>query len=140
MDTNKIEMLNDFRIRDKFSVNAWHERGLNPSDEKLSQQMNSLFTHCADNLIIALKNKRSQIEISNILKSELKKFNNLDYDTEEGEFITDLFQEIASILEIDIRKDIGEWLYGSLASTLLKDFLSQPKKGAIETLSQPCTK
>ncbi|MEI9946453.1 MAG: hypothetical protein WDN26_19810 [Chitinophagaceae bacterium] len=73
------------------------------------------------------------------MKQDLSKFNKLDYDTEEKEFICDLFHELSTIADIDFKDDLNKWLYGSVLTTLLKlKNILNPEK-IVETLTQPCT-
>jgi DNA-directed RNA polymerase subunit M/transcription elongation factor TFIIS len=74
-----------------------------------------------------------------VLKQELSNFNKLDYDTEEKEFICDLFHELTTIINIDLKDNLNKWLYGSFLTSLMKvKSILSPEK-IIETLRQPCT-
>jgi hypothetical protein len=62
-----------------------------------------------------------------------------DFDTEEKEFICDLFFELAQILNIDFKDNLSKWLYGSALSTLMKiQAVLNPTK-VEQTISQICT-
>lgn len=142
MQTEQIQVdrLIEFKQRDKFSSTAWNDRGLNPSSDELCQQLKALFNSCADNLLEAINKKYSSRQLKKVLKNELSNFNKLEYDTEEKEFIVDLFHELSTIISIDFKDNLNKWMYGSILTTLLKiNKVLRPEK-IIETLRQPCTK
>jgi len=139
-EQTQLDKLALFKQRDKFSSSAWNDRGLNSSSNELCQRLTQLFNLCAENLIEAVNNKYSSKQLKTVLKAGLSRFNKFDYDTEEKEFICDLFYELATIINIDFKDNLSKWLYGSTLTTLLKiqKFLKPDK--VIETLSQPCSK
>jgi len=140
IEQSQIDRLIEFKRRDKFSSAAWNERGLNPSSNELCQQLKVLFNSSVDNLVEAIDKKYSDRQLKTVLKNELSKFNKLDYDTEEKEFIVDLFHELSNIVKIDFKDSLNKWMYGSILTTLLKiNKVIRPEK-IIETLKQPCTK
>ncbi|MBO9660716.1 MAG: DUF4844 domain-containing protein [Chitinophagaceae bacterium] len=118
--TEQIEALKEFIARDKFSNEAWNKRGLNPSAPEMSSFLGSFFNECASNLILKLESgtKRSLLKL--YLKSSLRSLNKYDYDTEEREFIFDLFMELAHITGVDIRRLMNRWLYGYMLVFLLE--------------------
>ena len=118
--TEQVEALKQFIARDKFSHEAWNERGLNPSAPEMSSFLGSFFNNCASNLILKLESgtKRSLLKL--YLKSSLRGLNKYDYDTEEKEFIFDLFMELAHIAGVDIRRLMNRWLYGYVLVFLLE--------------------
>jgi hypothetical protein len=139
-DIQKIDKLVDFKQRNKFSIQAWDERGLNPSNDEVGQQLTLFFNSSSDKLISGIKSEKSTQQLKSILKSELSSLNKSDYDTEEKEFISDLFNELAKIIEIDFNDNLNKWLYGSVLTTLMKiKNLIRPEK-IVETLKHSCTK
>jgi hypothetical protein len=137
---NTVDKLLSFKQRDKFSQSAWNKRGLNPSSPELCSQMTKLFDLCADNLIKATEDKHTSRQLKSVLKAGLGNFNKLDYDTEEKEFICDLFHELATIVNVDFNENLNRWLYGSVLTTLMKmQKILKPEK-IVQTLRQPCTK
>jgi len=74
------------------------------------------------------------------LKRSLQLFHKSEYDTEEKEFICELFTELAGIVKVDINKELNIWLYGrlSVSAQKLLDLLNSER--IIETIGQPCTK
>ena len=82
--------------------------------------MTRLFNLCADNLIKAKNDNYSSRKLKAVLKAGLSNFNKLDYDTEEKEFICDIFHELATIVNIDFNENLNKWLYGSFLITLMK--------------------
>jgi hypothetical protein len=138
LQQDKIGQLTSFRQRDKFSTQAWNERGLNPSSTELSSRLTQLFDECATALIEAVQSNKSEKLLESVLKEQLSNFNKRDYDTEEKEFICDLSYELAQILKIDSADNISRWLYGSTLTTLLKiQARSNPKK-VLDTIHQTC--
>lgn len=137
-EQSQIKKLIEFKQKDKFSTKAWNDRGLNPSCNELCNKLTQLFNSSANNLINAVNSNSSSRQLKFILKQDLSKFNKLDYDTEEKEFICDLFHELSTIINIDFKDDLNKWLYGSVLTTLLKlkNILNSEK--IVETLKQPC--
>jgi hypothetical protein len=134
-----IDKLVEFKQRDKFSVKAWKDKGLNPSDDELCQKLTLLFNTAADNLMNAIHLKYSGRQLKATLKNELYRFNKLEYDTEEKEFICALFYELSTITNIEFKDHLNSWLYGYFLSTLLKiKNLLNPER-IIDTIKQPCT-
>ena len=132
-----IEKLKRFREKNKFSDSEWEKRGLNPSDSDLCLKMENLFNGCTDSLINSVENNNNQRKIKKSLKNGLQKFDKLDYDTEEREFIFELSQ----IVDIDIKNELNNWLYGFGLNAMIKviSAFKKPDK-IVETLSQNCTK
>jgi hypothetical protein len=140
MQKNQVDKLLLFKQRDKFSQAVWNDRGLNPSSTELCNELTRLFDLCADDLIKAINEEYSGRQLKSVLKTGLSNFNKLDYDTEEKEFICDLFHELATIVNIDFTGNLNKWLYGSILTTLMRiQKVLKPEK-IINTLKQPCTK
>jgi hypothetical protein len=135
MVLNQIEQINLFRIREKFSDQAWNERGLNPSDPEVCSKLTRLFDEVCQDLLGKMNKGCTKKEIKAVLKSGLKKFARKEYDTEEREFICDLFFELATILEIEFKEEISIWLYGRALTFLQK---LQKERKALETFVQEC--
>jgi hypothetical protein len=139
-EQSQVDKLLLFKQRDKFSLSVWNDRGLNPSSVELCEQLTRLFNSSADNLIKAINNKCSEKQLKSVLKSELGNFNKFGYDTEEKEFICDLFHELATIVNVDFNDGLNKWLYGSTLTALMKiQKILKPEK-IVKTLKQPCTK
>lgn len=136
----KISKLTEFIQRDKFSLLSWKERGLNPSSDELCQYLNSFFDDSADLLISKLRTHGSVKQLKQALKTQLTSLDKAQYDTEEIEFICDLFHELSIIIEVDFKDNLNSWLYGSLLTTLMKiQRIIRPER-ILETLRQPCNK
>lgn len=136
---SQIDRLIEFRQRDKFSTKAWNDRGLNPSSNELCENLTQLFNSSVDNLINAINSSSSSRQLKTVLNQELSKFNKLDYETEEKEFICELFQELATITNIDFKDNLNKWLYGSFLTTLLKIKNALNPEKIVDTIRQPCT-
>lgn len=137
-EQNKVDRLTAFRQRDKFSEEAWNNRGLYPPASELSATLTDLFNRCADTLIDAVRNNASENQLKTILQSQLSSFNPQDYDTEEREFICELFFELSQILNIDFADNAMEWLYGSDIANSMKEYATINPPTVVETLHQTC--
>ena len=136
---NQIDLLIAFKDRDKFSTKAWNEKGLNPSSEEVSMRVSEVFNTCAKQLISAISKKSSDSELRSIILTNLKSIEKLDYDTEEREFVCDLFYELADFIKVSIKDDLYNWLYRfdkDVSLAITKHFKPQE---IIETRTQPCT-
>lgn len=139
MENDVIEKLKKIRQKDKFSVTEWNKRGLNPSSTDLCIKMETLLNGCIDELMDCnFKDKKNS---KKVLKNGLLKFNKLDYDTEEKEFIADYFCELADIMKLDFKNDLNSWLYGSILNSLFKlSNLFRKSEKVQNTISQNCEK
>ena len=135
-----LDRLAEFQRRDHFSHAAWEARGLNPSDEGLSRDLRSFFQDGAKELGHAVQAGQSQRKMKAMLLEGLGQLNKMQYDTEEREFIVDVFLELASIIGVNIRNDLSRWLYGGLLTALLAAGRFLRPERVVETRSQPCTK
>lgn len=126
-----IEKLIDFKNHDKFSDEAWEERGLNPSDENICNQLNVIFDETTQELVENLNSGVESNALHETVKKNLNAIDHLGFDTEEREFICDLFFELAEIMSIDISSDLQNWMYGS-------DFPPPQIEPSERTLSQIC--
>jgi hypothetical protein len=137
-EQNKVDQLTAFRDRDKFSDNAWNNRGLYPPDSEISLTLTSLFNSCADILIDAVQKNSSQKALESLLQSQLSKFNQLDYDTEEKEFICELFFELSQILNIEFADNAMTWLYGSEIAQSMREQIEMNPPTVLDTIHQTC--
>jgi len=136
-----LDKLGNFKDLKKFSNSAWEERGLNPSENEMSDKLEKLFYNCADELINAIKSNFTSRQLKIILNKKLASLNSFDFDAEEREFICDTFEKLSKIVSINFKDNLNGWLYGSVLSNLFKltSFL-KGKNSFKETLSQDCTK
>ncbi len=134
-----LDQLTRFQEQDLFDAAAWQARGLNPSADDQSRELTSFFHDCAAALAEAVKAGRSGRQLKAILTAALAQLDKARYDTEEREFIADLFGELAAIVGADLRGPVSRWLYGPVLSVLLAvGRLFRPER-VIETFSQSCT-
>lgn len=135
-----LDQLNALRTLDKFSDSAWEQRGLNPSNIEICNQLQNLFDDCADNLIEATNSDFKPRQLKRILKSWLACVNRYQYDTEEREFICHYFDQLSKIVSVDFKDNLNSWLYGNVINTLFKmtSFFKRKVK-IVETLTQNCT-
>jgi hypothetical protein len=136
---NQLEQLMAFKQRDKFSVQAWNERGLNPSGDEVCRQMASRFDACTDALIAAINKNASARRLKGILKESLLAFPKSEYDTEERGFICDLFFELSAIVNVNFKDNLNGWMHGWILVALMKiSRVLRPEK-VIDTISQTCS-
>lgn len=141
MGDEKLEKLQFLLDKKKFADSEWENRGLNPSDSDLCEYMESKFNSCLRSIINFIKINPPGKLLKKELIKELNSFDKFKFDTEEKEFICDVFHEISEIINVDFKNELNKWLYGSLLNYFFK--VSQFLKGKekiIETLSQTCTK
>ena len=127
-----IDKFLTFKRRNKFSAEVWIERGLNPSNDAICKHLTDFFDSCTDKVISGINNKLSNEQIKHLLEKELVNLNRSDFDTEEREFICDLFFELASYINIYVNDLLGMWMYGFIPE--------RKKRKIIEIIKQPCTR
>jgi hypothetical protein len=137
-EQSKVDQLTAFRNREKFSNQAWNNRGLYPPDSEISLTLADLFKSCADTLIDAVEKNSSEKVLKSVLESQLSNFNQLDYDTEEKEFICDLFFELSQILNIDFADSAMTWLYGAEIAQSMQDQIKLNPPTVLDTIHQTC--
>ena len=138
-NSNIVSKLKVFRQRDKFSVEGWNSRELNPSSDELCERLTFLFNDCADALIEAVGRQCSDRQLKSILTQHLNGLNRRDFDTEEREFIADLFYELSKILNIGFKHKLNSWMYGPVLAGLIGIIaMIRGKEKVVETLSQDC--
>lgn len=136
-ETNIKASLIAYKQKNKFSDDAWESRGLIAPDIDLCKEMQLTVNEVIDNLLETIDSDNAAKSAKNILKNGLKLFDKIGFDTEEKEFIGDVFFELSNIVGINISSDLNKWLYGPLMNTLIK--LSKLKsEKIIKTLKQPC--
>lgn len=141
MNEQLIKNLKEFRHKHKFADSEWEKRGLNPSDSDLCLKMETILNDCVDSLIDLVSQNKSVKLIKKELMTGLGRFNKMDYDTEEKEFICDYFYELSQMLNVDFKNNLNNWLYGFGLNAFMKVISAFKRpKNVIETLSQECTK
>lgn len=141
MNNSKVNRLQFLLDKKKFADIEWDNRGLNPSDSDLCEYMESRFNMCLTSLIILVKNNSSNRTLKRELNKGLKTFERFNFDTEEREFICDLFYVISKEIEVDFKNELNSWLYGSFLASIFRisSFLKGKEK-FLEVLSQNCSK
>ncbi|MBO9701869.1 MAG: DUF4844 domain-containing protein [Sporocytophaga sp.] len=141
MNEQALNRLKQFKSKDKFSNEEWDKRGLIPSDQVISNELNSMLNAAAEELIQLLNNGSDNSKLKKALKSRLKHINKSAFDTEEKEFIADYFYDLAEIVNVDFKDELNNWLYGSFLNTLMKAVKVFKGNGKIlNVISQDCTK
>lgn len=111
---NRILALGKLKSKEKFSIEEWENRGLNPSEKSLCIKLENSFNDLLTNLISASNIKKSDQEIEYIFEHNFKEIKSDELDTEEREFVVDYFDEIAKILKIDsLNEKLNSWTYGT---------------------------
>ncbi|HRA72045.1 MAG TPA: DUF4844 domain-containing protein, partial [Flavobacterium sp.] len=109
---NWVLELEKLKIKEKFSVEEWENRGLNPSEKSLCIKLEKSFNDLLTNLISATNIKKSDKEIEDLFEHYFNKIKTEELDTEENEFVVDYFDEIAKILNIpNINEKLNIWTY-----------------------------
>jgi len=135
-----INKLTALRGKDKFSDGEWEKRGLESSASELCEQLNSLFNDVLDDLIKAVEADASDRQLKGILSRHLSAFYRSAYDTEEREFIADLFYQLAKIVDVDFNHQLNTWIYGVLLGSLMRlGSIFKKAQSVVETLSQECS-
>jgi hypothetical protein len=134
-----LDRLSEFQQRDLFAAGKWQARGLNPSAPELSGGLANFFHHCARELAGAVAADNSTRKQKKILTTALAQLNKTHYDTEEREFIVDIFGELAAIIGVDIRAALSRWLNGTVLTSMLAIARALRPERVVEVLSQPCT-
>jgi hypothetical protein len=131
-----LDQLQKLREKDKFSESDWQQRGLHASDEKTNQEMNTLINECIDTILQTKKSPKSrwqEILIASLTKAN---YNEAHFDTEEKEFLCNYFSIISKLVNVDLRTDLNEFLYGpDLAMSIMLSRM-QPKEYKVR--SQKC--
>jgi len=141
MSNSKLDRLQFLLEKKKFADSEWDNRGLIPSDSDLCEYMESRFNSCLSSLIILVKSDSSLKILNKELNKGLKSFERFKFDTEEREFICDIFYAISKEIEIDFKNELNIWLYGSFLAYILRiSSFFKVKEKILEILSQNCTK
>lgn len=139
-----LEQLAHFNERELFSDAAWRSRGLNPSSNELSRDLAAFFHDCGRELEKEAMAGHTPRQMKKTLTAALSQLPSARFDTEEKEFVADIFMELASIINVDIRPNLNRWLYGALLTWLITITrilrrIFRPER-VVEVLRQPCTK
>jgi len=116
-NTNLINKLSSFKDKRKFEFSEWNNRGLNPSENYVINEMKKIIDSFLSELINSLK-----IDSSNFKNDFLLLLNGIDlenYDTEEKELILDYLEQISTICELKVANQLNELLYGESIAELL---------------------
>ncbi|SFQ47178.1 protein of unknown function [Hymenobacter arizonensis] len=140
MGEQLISQLRTFQARRKFANSEFELRGLMPSDSDLCTRLDELFFNCSQALIELIEQNYSLSQRKKYLKAYLKSVERKSLDTEEAEFVAEVFFELAQIVDVDIKYLLNSWLYGNLMGSLIKfsSYFRKPEL-VIDTLRQPCS-
>jgi hypothetical protein len=117
---------------------VWEKHGLMPSEKYLSDKMDNLINACLIDLINSDNKNLSHSDFETILDKGIDRFNDLHYDTEEKEIIAEKFNDIATIINIDISKRLNIWMYGRVLSTI-NDLFSQEETNFVGSQIIKCS-
>ncbi len=124
----------------KFSAAAWKKRGLLPSSDELSQRLELFFNALVADLLLLVETNAPRFDLEKKLESVLLSLDPACYDTEEKEFICDLFSELAFLLGLNISVRLNGWLYGDeLGEVAMEKSLAQVTEEVLKTVTQLCT-
>lgn len=102
MENGLLKQLQLLKSKDKFPTQEWDERGLIPSDDDSRQKMNKEvndFIEFLENQLIS--GQTSLIHLKEEIQTYLDEWDNLDFDTEEVEWMLDSMGEVMRIVNID---------------------------------------
>ncbi len=141
MDDSKLIRLQFLLDKKKFASSEWENRGLIPSDSDLCEYMEGKFNSCLSSLIILVESNSSLKILKKELIKGLRSFERFKFDTEEREFICDVFDRISKDIEVDFKNELNSWLYGSFLAYIFRiSSFIKGKEKILEILSQNCTK
>jgi hypothetical protein len=109
MTPQLLTELNAFKAKDKFSANAWEERGLMPSPEETVRSMSHAVNAAVDEIINS-KQDLTEEKIQAVVEANLDDAGELD--TEEREFLAETFYELSSIMKVDTKDILNSYMYG----------------------------
>ncbi len=112
----KISLLSELKTKNKFTAEAWEERGLNPSGPEIINAMNQVVDKLIEKIIIGLKADYDEQALKQIIKQVLVKVDEFRFDTEELELLCDWIEALACLVNININKELNKCLYGDISS------------------------
>ena len=83
LTNSQIQQLDSLIKMDKFDDKAFKDRGLIASELQLRNKMNKLLNECLEEIIEKSQNGTKPINIAEYLDKGLRRFNKIEYDTEE---------------------------------------------------------
>lgn len=87
-NTRIVERLAAFKERDKFSWQAWNDKGLNPSPAELSKDLSRFFDTCVDKVTVGIEKNYSAKQFKKLLKkSSDSSINQLSTGRKENLFV-----------------------------------------------------
>jgi hypothetical protein len=138
MQISRIEQLEIFKLKEKFSEESFRARGMYPPKLELRDQLNNLINKSCEILIQKIKNNSTEKNLQKFLKNSLYEYPTDELSTEEREFICDLFYEISQIVEVDFRVEAYDWLYGDGMASMHNVF--EENRAIKKTYKQHCEK
>src|SRR4051812_40286752 len=96
-----LKTLYDWRTRHYFCPEAWTDRGLIRSPDRIPHLLNAAKVALVDDLLKAILSNADESQIRTIVLNRLsEEWNPTKFDTEEREFLSDCFHQIAISLEL----------------------------------------
>lgn len=92
-----------FQKTDHFSDENWDERGLIPSPQAVEDEMNAALQEAIEE-VVEQQHELTENKVKDILMKQLKQEEGR-LDTEEREYLLDLFFELADILKVNIKTE-----------------------------------
>jgi hypothetical protein len=134
---NALELAKAFRQKKHFSKEAWLKRGLNPSRPDVCSKLTLLMIRSTDQFIAAIESGASPDELRTVLEKGLDSFSESYFDTEENEYICELFYELGQMVGLNMSDEANSFMYGPGLAELLAN---QEEKKPVEVLENNCTK
>jgi hypothetical protein len=134
---NVVETVRAFLQKDHFSDEAWRARGINPSDAAVSLKLTTLLNQSTDNFTAAIEANASPDKLKATLLKGLNTFSQDYFDTEEKEYICELFYELAQMANLNMSFELNSFLCGP---ALAEIYMKQKDRNPVEIVEYSCTK
>ena len=113
--TEMINKLVNLKNSNKFSEEQWVTRLAKPSSEEKCKMMDEIINKTIEELLVVLQSNYDPEKLKQTMSMSLVQQDNFEFDTEEIEFLCDVFVEVSKIVQVNISKELNKWLYGELA-------------------------
>lgn len=100
MEKDVIKQLQQFKLKDKFPIEDWDNRGLIPSPVDVRDKMNQEINKFIDFVVNRLKN--DSVSMTDEIQTYLDEWDSYDFDTEETEYVVDTMCEVMRMVDVDI--------------------------------------
>jgi hypothetical protein len=99
MQKDIVEQLQLIKAKDKFPVQDWKKRGLNPSPDSVRNKMNEDVNQFIE---FVLSNLTDNTISTDAIQTYLDEWDSYDFDTEETEYVVDTMFQILRMVDVDV--------------------------------------